>query len=61
MLRSMRAAYRLLSALARDDRGAEVVEYALVMGMISVVALSAVRAVGLKVQDYWKALDAALK
>ena len=57
----MKAAYRRFGLFLRDQRGAEVVEYALVMGMVSIVALSAVRAVGLKVQDYWKALDAALK
>ena len=57
----MKAVYRRFELFLRDQRGAEVVEYALVMGMVSIVALSAVRAVGLKVQDYWKALDAALK
>ena len=56
----MKAVYRRFGLFLRDERGAEVVEYALVMGMVSIVALSAVRAVGLKVQDYWKALDAAL-
>jgi Flp pilus assembly pilin Flp len=57
----MKAACRRFGLFLRDQRGAEIVEYALVMGMVSIVALSAVRAVGLKVQDYWKALDAALK
>ena len=49
-----------LTDFARDERGAEVLEYALVAGMITLVALSAISAVGVKVKDYWKALDAAL-
>ena len=56
----MRAVYRILLDFARDERGAEIVEYALVMGMVSLVAIGAVRAVGTKVQGYWKALDDAL-
>jgi Flp pilus assembly pilin Flp len=56
----MKAFYRMLATVARDERGAEIVEYALVMGMISLVAIGAVRAVGMKVQGYWKALDDAL-
>ena len=57
----MAVVYRAFASFLSDERGAEVVEYALVMGMISVVALGAIRAVGLKIQDYWEAIDAALK
>ena len=56
----MKALFRMLASVARDERGAEIVEYALVMGMVSLVAIGAVRAVWTKVQGYWKALDDAL-
>ena len=56
----MTSVLRMLATIARDERGAEIVEYALVMGMVSLVAIGAVRAVGTKVQGYWKALDDAL-
>ena len=56
MKRICQAAY----AFARDERGAEVLEYALVAGMISVIASGAVSAVGAKVLGYWKALDQSL-
>jgi Flp pilus assembly pilin Flp len=51
---------RSVSAFARDERGAEVVEYALVAGMITVIASTAIAAVGAKVLNYWKALDGSL-
>ena len=56
----MRVLYRTLSRFARDERGAEVVEYALVAGMISVIAIGAINSVGGKVLNYWKSLDQAL-
>ena len=41
----------------RDDRGGEALEYALVAGMISVVAAGPMREVGRKVVLYWRSLD----
>ena len=51
---------RMLVRVARDDRGAEVLEYALVMGMIALIAIGPMQAVGQKVVQYWRAVDAAL-
>jgi Flp pilus assembly pilin Flp len=51
---------RMLLRVARDDRGAEVLEYALVMGMIALIAIGPMQAVGQKVVQYWRTLDAAL-
>ena len=51
---------RVLGKLLRDDRGGEALEYALVAGMISVVAAGPMREVGRKVVQYWRSLDAAM-
>ena len=56
----MRDFYRTLGRFVRDERGAEVVEYALVAGMVSVIAMGAISAVGGKVLNYWKSLDQAM-
>lgn len=57
---AMKVLYDSLRGFARDERGGECLEYALVAGMITVVALSAIAAVGTKVKGYWQALDQAL-
>jgi Flp pilus assembly pilin Flp len=49
-----------LSQLVHDDRGAEVLEYALVMGMIALVSIGPMQAVGQRLVDYWRSLDQAL-
>lgn len=54
-------AYRMIGRFLRDERGAEVLEYALVGGMVTVGALAAISEVGAKVVKYWKALDKALE
>ena len=51
---------RMIGKLLRDERGGEVLEYALVAGMISVVAAGPMREVGRKVVLYWRSLDAAM-
>jgi Flp pilus assembly pilin Flp len=51
---------RKLAQVLRDDRGAEVMEYALVMGMVALVAIGPMQAVGHKVLQYWRAIDAAM-
>ena len=56
----MQELYQRLANLVRDESGAEVVEYALVAGMISLVAIGTIGSVGQKVLNYWKALDHSL-
>ena len=56
----MKVFYRTLCRFAADERGAEVLEYALVAGMISVIAVAAISSVGGKVLNYWKSLDQAM-
>jgi Flp pilus assembly pilin Flp len=44
-----------------DDRGGEVIEYALVLGLVIVVAIVAVGAIGTKVVARWTSVNSSLK
>jgi Flp pilus assembly pilin Flp len=56
----MKTLKSLVLRLAKDDRGGEVLEYALVGGLIVVAAIAVIGAVGTKVLARWNALDAGL-
>ena len=45
--------------LACDERGGEVLEYALIAGLIVVAAIGAIAAVGTKVLGYWNSVSGA--
>jgi pilus assembly protein Flp/PilA len=49
-----------LSALVADERGGEVLEYALIVGLIIVAAISAIHAVGTKVLAKWSSLNSSM-
>ena len=46
-----------LSRLIADDRGGEVLEYALIAGLIVVAAIAAITAVGSKVLATWTSVQ----
>jgi Flp pilus assembly pilin Flp len=50
----------LLSVLVRDDRGGEVLEYALIAGLIVVAAIAVIGTVGTKVLARWTSLNSSL-
>jgi len=50
----------ILSKLARDERGGEVLEYALIMGLIVVASIAAVGAVGTKVLARWNSVNSSM-
>jgi len=50
----------LLKKLANDDCGGEVLEYALIIGLIVVASIAAVGAVGAKVLDRWNSTNSSL-
>ena len=52
----MKALYKLFS----DERGGEVLEYALIMGLIVVASIAAVGAVGAKVLDRWNSVNSSM-
>jgi len=43
-----------------DDRGGEVLEYALIVGLIVVAAIAAITSVGTKVLAKWTSLDSSM-
>ena len=51
---------KLLTSVACDDRGGEVIEYALVLGLIVVVAIVVIGTVGTKVLARWTSVDSSL-
>ena len=50
----------LLKKLVRDERGGEVLEYALIAGLIIVAAIAAISSVGDKVLARWTSLNSSL-
>lgn len=53
----MKAIKNLLGKLVRDEQGGEVLEYALIAGLIVVAAIAVIGAVGTKVLAKWTSLD----
>lgn len=49
-----------LKKLWSDDRGGEVLEYALIAGLIVVAAIAVIGSVGTKVLARWTSLDSSL-
>jgi pilus assembly protein Flp/PilA len=47
----------LLSKTLSDERGGEVLEYALIAGLIVIAAISAITSVGSKVLARWSSLN----
>jgi len=57
MLRRFRTT---LIRLVRDERGGEVIEYALILGLIIVVAIVTITAVGGKVLARWQSVNSSM-
>jgi Flp pilus assembly pilin Flp len=51
---------KLILCLLRQDAGGEVLEYALIAGLIVVAAIATIGAVGTKVVSYWTSLNSSL-
>ena len=58
--RRHRAVVRLAARALRDERGGEVLEYALVAGLIVVGSIGAVQCVGTKVLARWNSINGSL-
>lgn len=56
----MTAIWNLVRQLANDEEGGEVLEYALIAGLIIVAAIAAISAVGNKVLARWTSLQNSL-
>ena len=53
----MKAMKNLIAKLVREEQGGEVLEYALVAGLIVVAAIAVIGAVGTKVLARWNSLN----
>jgi Flp pilus assembly pilin Flp len=51
---------KLIKGLVRDDQGGEVLEYALIVGLIIVAAIAAITSVGTKVLADWTSVNASM-
>lgn len=51
---------KLFRSVLGDDRGGEVIEYALVLGLLIVVAIAIITAVGTKVVAKWTSVNNSL-
>jgi pilus assembly protein Flp/PilA len=57
---TMKALKNLLTKLVKDEQGGEVLEYALIAGLIVVAAIAIISAVGNKVLGRWTSLNNSL-
>jgi Flp pilus assembly pilin Flp len=55
----MKTMHNLLGKLIVDENGGEVLEYALIAGLIVVAAIAAISVVGTKVLARWNSLSGA--
>ena len=53
----MKGIKNLIGKLVRDEQGGEVLEYALIAGLIVVAAIAAITSVGSKVLARWTSLQ----
>jgi Flp pilus assembly pilin Flp len=56
----MKAFGKLLKALIQDEQGGEVLEYALIAGLIVVAAIAVITSVGGKVLARWQSLNSSM-
>jgi Flp pilus assembly pilin Flp len=56
----MKAMKNLFAKLVRDEQGGEVLEYALIAGLIVVAAIAVISSVGTKVVARWDSLNASM-
>jgi pilus assembly protein Flp/PilA len=56
----MKALLTSWAKLARDERGGEVLEYALVAGLIVIAAIAVIGSVGTKVLARWNSVNSSL-
>ena len=55
----MKTVKSLLAKLARDEQGGEVLEYALIAGLIAVTAVAVITTIGAKVLARWQSIDSS--
>ncbi len=56
----MKTYKNLLAKLVKDEQGGEVLEYALIAGLIVIAAIAVIGSVGTKVLARWTSLNAGM-
>jgi Flp pilus assembly pilin Flp len=56
----MKAIKNLFAKLVKDEQGGEVLEYALIAGLIIVAAIAVITSVGGKVLARWQSLNSSM-
>ena len=56
----MKTIANLFAKLVKDEQGGEVLEYALIVGLIVVAAIAAITSVGTKVLARWTSLNSSM-
>ena len=56
----MKTIKNILAKLVRDEQGGEVLEYALIAGLIVVAAIAVITSVGGKVLARWQSLNSSM-
>ena len=56
----MRTIRNMMACLWQDEQGGEVLEYALIVGLIVVAAIAAITSVGTKVLAKWTSLNQSM-
>jgi len=56
----MKFAKKIMSKLIKDEQGGEVLEYALIAGLIVVAAIAVITSVGNKVLARWQSLNSSM-
>jgi Flp pilus assembly pilin Flp len=56
----MKAMKNLIGKLVKDEQGGEVLEYALILGLIVVATITVITTVGGKVLAKWNSVNSAL-
>jgi Flp pilus assembly pilin Flp len=56
----MKAISNFVTSLVKDEQGGEVLEYALIAGLIIVAAIAVIGAVGTKVLARWNSLNSSM-
>ena len=56
----MKAIKNLFAKLVRDEQGGEVLEYAIIAGLIVVAAIAVITSVGGKVLARWQSLNSSM-
>ena len=56
----MEPVVRFLSRVVSEEEGQDMVEYALILGLISIIAVGAVTATGTSIQTIWNKVSSAV-